>query len=39
MKERDQAEDELEAEWVDIELCLNNGLCNRPLIVDDAPKK
>jgi hypothetical protein len=39
MKERDQAENDLEAEWVDTELCLNNWMQNRPLAVDDAPEK
>jgi hypothetical protein len=42
MKERDQAENDLEAEWVeekDTELCLNNALRNRLLAADDAPEK
>jgi hypothetical protein len=39
MKERDQAENDLEAEQVDIKLCLNNGLWNRPLATNDTPEK
>jgi hypothetical protein len=39
MKEGDQLENDLKAKWVDIELYLNNGLWNRLLPADDAPKK
>jgi hypothetical protein len=39
LKERDQVEDDLEAEWVDTKLCLNNGLWNRPLVADDTLEK
>jgi hypothetical protein len=31
--------DNLEAEWVDIELCLYNGQCNCTFAFDDAPEK
>jgi hypothetical protein len=39
MKERDQAENNLKAQWVDTKLCLNNWLQNCPLAVDDALEK
>jgi hypothetical protein len=39
MKERDQAKNGLEVEWVDTELYMNNGLWNRPLAADDALEK
>jgi hypothetical protein len=38
-KERDQVKNDLEAEWVDAKLYLNNGLQNRPLIADDTLEK
>jgi hypothetical protein len=39
MKERYKAENDLEAEWVDTKLYLNNGMQNRLLATDDAPEK
>jgi hypothetical protein len=39
MKERDQEENDLKAEWVDAKLYLNNGLWNRSLAVDDTHEK
>jgi hypothetical protein len=39
MKERDQVENDLEVEWVDTELCLNNELQNRPPTIDDMLEK
>jgi hypothetical protein len=39
MKERYQVENDLEVEWVDTKLYLNNGLWNFPLVVDDALEK
>jgi hypothetical protein len=39
MNEGDQAKDNLKVKWLDIELCLNNGLWNYMFASDDAPKK
>lgn len=39
VKERDQAEDDLNAEGVDTELCVNNGLRDSTLASDNAPEK
>ena len=39
LKERDQAEDDLKAEGVDLELCLNNVPRNSMLASDDVPEK
>jgi hypothetical protein len=39
IKERVQAKNDLEAEWVDTELYLNNELQNCPLATYDAPEK
>jgi len=39
MKERDQATNDLNVEWVDTKLCLDNALWNRSLVVDDTPEK
>jgi hypothetical protein len=39
MNQGDKAKDNLEAERVDIELCLYNGLWNCMLASDDVPEK
>jgi hypothetical protein len=39
MKERDQAEYDLETKRVNTELCLNNGLWNRSLTTGDTLEK
>lgn len=39
MEERDQAEEDLKAKWVDHEIFLNNGLRNYAFAVDDTAEK
>jgi hypothetical protein len=39
MNEGDQAKDNLEEEWLDTKLCLNNGVWNCTFAIYDVPEK